>query len=102
MIVYYHNVPLSQNALESWHNRWNSLLNRQKRNIFKTIAEFKKEQKNTEDIIERLKAAEPMYKRKREAADYYRERINRHLSERNEMDLKSYLNGWAHICQLMK
>ncbi|KAL0849657.1 hypothetical protein ABMA28_013911 [Loxostege sticticalis] len=94
-------VPLSQNALESWHNRWNTLLNRRKWNIFKTITEFKKEQKNTEDIIERIKSSEPMAKRKCESKDY-KERIHQHISEKNKMDLKSYLNGWAHICHLIK
>jgi hypothetical protein len=38
-------VPLSQNALESWHNRWNILLGRRKNNIYKTISEMIKEQK---------------------------------------------------------
>lgn len=36
-------IPLSQNALESWHNRWNTLLNRKKWNVYKTIDEFKKQ-----------------------------------------------------------
>lgn len=38
-------VPRTQNAVESWHGRWNSLLGRKKWNIYKTIQEFSKEQK---------------------------------------------------------
>jgi hypothetical protein len=93
-------VPLTQNALESWHNRWNSLLSRRKWNVFSTIKEFIKEQHHTEGIIEKVKSAEPMHKRKREIG--YKDRIEQHLSDKNGMDLKSYLSGWAHICHLIK
>lgn len=94
-------VPLSQNALESWHNRWNSLLGRRKWNIFRTITEFKKEQHNTDCIIECLNSSEPMPKRKR-LQSAYRKRITQHLSKKSEMDIKTYMSGLAHICHLIK
>lgn len=93
-------IPLSQNALESWHNRWNSLLGRRKWNLYKTIIEFKKEQVNTEATVERIISSEPMPKRKR--GSLYKERIIQHLSEKQAMDTKTYLNGWALICHLIK
>ncbi|KAL0810605.1 hypothetical protein ABMA28_010722 [Loxostege sticticalis] len=94
-------VPLSQNALESWHNRWNTLLGRRKWNIFRTITEFKKEQQNTDFIIECINSSQPMPKRKR-LQSAYKERITQHLSKKSEMDTKTYLSGLAHICHLIK
>ncbi|KAL0829666.1 hypothetical protein ABMA28_003172 [Loxostege sticticalis] len=36
-------IPITQNAVESWNNRWISLLNRKKNNIYKTLKEFVKD-----------------------------------------------------------
>lgn len=94
-------VPLTQNALESWHNRWNSLLRRRKWIIFLTINEFINEQHHTEGIIGNIKYSEPKLKRKCSETGY-KERIERHLSDKNGMDMKTFLSGWAHICHLIK
>lgn len=95
---YVSSVPVTQNALESWHNRWNTLLNRKKWNLFKTIAEFQKEQKNTECTIERITSSEPMAKRKRGSSNT--QRIMQHYSKKNEMDINDFLSGLAYICYI--
>lgn len=93
-------IPLTQNSLESWHNRWNTLLHRKKWNIYRTIEEFQKEQKNTQGIIERIISSEPIAKRKR--VSYHGERLRKHFEKKTEMDMKSYLSGLAHICYIKK
>lgn len=94
-------IPKTQNVLESWHQRWTTLLNRKKWNVFKTIKEFSKEVKYTEYEIERIRASEPMPKRRRSPQIQYENRMQKHLSQNSEMDLLAFLGGLAHILHLI-
>jgi hypothetical protein len=49
-------VPITQNEIESWHHRFNSLLRRRKWNIYKTIQEFQKEQTYVEINVLRIRS----------------------------------------------
>lgn len=92
-------IPMTQNSLESWHNRFNVLLNRRRWNIYQTINEFAKEQKNNECVMERVNSSEPATK-KRKSGNNYNERLRAHFNNKSEMSLKSFLSGLAHICYL--
>lgn len=87
-------IPTTQNNIENWHSRWNALLNRRKINIYKTIKELQKEQKNTTHEIERINAniKKPKYK-----ISSHLRKIKEHLLQKEKMDLKEYLSGLAYI-----
>lgn len=87
-------IPTTQNNIENWHNRWNSLLNRKKMNIYKTLKELKKEQKNTIMEIERITAN--IKKRKNKMSNHLL-KIKEHVLQKETMDLKEYLSGLAYI-----
>ncbi|KAL0818774.1 hypothetical protein ABMA28_008101 [Loxostege sticticalis] len=89
-------IPLSQNALESWHNRWNILLGRRKWNVFKTVSEFIKEQKHSECLIEQINSSAPMPRRKPKW-QCLRERITQYVSEKNDMNFKDYLTWLTYV-----
>lgn len=94
------NVPTTQNACESWHSRWNILLNRKKMNIFKTITELKKEQRNTDNEITRIRAQiqKESYKRQKK----HDERLKNHLQMKEEMETIEFLEGIAYIMYLKR
>lgn len=92
-------IPITQNAVESWNNRWNSLLNRRKLNIYKTMRELVKEQKNTEYEIERLTGL--MEKEGRTKTQYYK-KLEKHINKKDDMDMLTYLDGLAYICYIKK
>lgn len=92
-------IPITQNAVESWNNRWNSLLNRKKINIYKTLKEFVKEQKNTEYEIERF--AGVLEKKERAKTQYYK-KLKEHINLKGDMDMLTYLDGLAYICYIKK
>ncbi|KAI5643243.1 FLYWCH zinc finger domain-containing protein [Phthorimaea operculella] len=90
-------VPSTQNSVESWHSRWNTLLNHKKMTIFKTLLEVKKEQKNTEDEIERIKAqkGKSSNSRKRKLNERLTKQLK--LSQKGKITTIDFLRGIAHI-----
>lgn len=92
-------IPITQNAVESWNNRWNSLLNRRKMNIYKTMRELVKEQKNTEYEIERL--AGLMEKKSKRKTEYYK-KLQEHINKKGDTDIVTYLDGLAYLCYIKK
>lgn len=87
--------PSTQNSIESWHMRWNTLLNRKKMNIYKTLAEVKKEIKTTENEVQRILAQIEKPKRKKQLQQ--NERLQKHLLLKNDMDTMSFLSGIAYV-----
>lgn len=75
--------------------RWNTLLNRKKMNIFKTLDEVKKEQKNTENEVERIRAQ--IERPKTKIQRKHNERLKNHLLMKDELDTISFLSGIAYI-----
>lgn len=90
-------IPTTQNNIENWHNRWNSLLNRKKFNIFKSMKELQKEQKNTSFEIERINAN---IKKRKYKQSCHILKIRQQLLKKNDVDLKEYLSGLAYIAYL--
>lgn len=97
------NTPNSQNSVESWHHRWNGLLGRKKWNLFKTIKEMEKEQKNNELIIEKIRAQDesvsPTKKKKQVGKE---EKLKKLLNQKEDMDRLDFMNSMAYICHFKK
>lgn len=90
-------VPITQNEVESWHHRWNTLLGRKKWNLCKTIEELNKEQKHTELIVEKLNSQSQETKRSKKKENR-EEKIKKHLEKKETMDLTTFLDGLAYLC----
>lgn len=87
-------LPRTQNKIEAWHKRWNSLMDNKKMGLYATICELKKEQANTNVIIARMESgvpATPPRKKKR----MHQEAISQFLERRDDMDVLQFLKGIA-------
>lgn len=69
-------------------------------NIFKTITELKKEQRNTENEISRITAQiqKPSYFRQKKHDD----RLKNHLAMKETMETIDFLEGIAYIMYIKK
>ncbi|XP_028165145.1 uncharacterized protein LOC114356258 [Ostrinia furnacalis] len=89
------NLPRTQNKIEAWHRRWNSLMDNKKMGLYTTIGELKKEQAATNLTIARMESgvpATPPRKKKR----MHQEAISRFLERRDDsMDVFQFLKGIA-------
>lgn len=93
-------IPTTQNSIESWHMRWNTLLNGKKINIFKTLDEVKKEIKRTENDIQRILAQIERPKKRKQLQ--LNVRLQNHLLLKDDMDINSFLSGIAYITYMSK
>lgn len=90
------NIAKTNNAVEGWHRGFDTLTSVYHENIFKTIANFKREQSLCEAVVEQyLAGSEPPRKKRR-----YRESAERLqnlvLSFNDETDIVDYIRGIAH------
>jgi hypothetical protein len=91
--------PRTQNMVEGWHNRWNTLIGRAHVGFYTIIEEMRKEQHQTDFQIENIIRGEPRPSQHRN----YINRENRILSvfnDRNNRSLVDYLRGIAHNISL--
>lgn len=87
--------PRTQNNVEAWHRRWETLIGRSHVGIFTIIKEIQKEQSRVENEIERAIRGEPAKKRRKE--DENREkRIQNIIDNRNNRTVLEFLRGIAH------
>lgn len=93
------NYPRTQNMVEGWHQRWNTLIGKPHVGVYTIINEIRKEQHQTELQIENILRGEPPpYQRK-----HYIDRENRILSvfnNRDDYSLVDFLRGIAHNISL--
>lgn len=85
----------TNNNLEGWHTRFQSLLQCSNPTIFRCLNAIKMEQKRNEDFIARLSAGEnpPPQKKKYKAVS---DRIKRIVNNYNGQNIEEYLRGLAH------
>ncbi|KAL0895896.1 hypothetical protein ABMA27_011914 [Loxostege sticticalis] len=92
-------LPRTQNSVEAWHRRWNSLLNNNRHGVYATIRTLRKEQMVTNHAIEKAQAAvertPPRKKGKRMAASTLQIVQNRH-----NMDVVTFLRSIANHIEL--
>lgn len=89
-----HNLPRTQNSVEAWHRRWNSLLNNKKIGLYSTIKELKKEQIAVNIQIERAEAGAPGPSPKKKNRDS-QNAISHFIEQRNSMTVLKFLKGIA-------
>ncbi|XP_028166393.1 uncharacterized protein LOC114357115 [Ostrinia furnacalis] len=92
-------LPRTQNKVEAWHRRWNSLLNNNRHGLYETIRELKKEQTTTNHAIEKTLACIPKTPPRKKIKE--RSHALLKLSEkRHTMDLLQFLRGVANHTEL--
>ncbi|CAG8797744.1 1033_t:CDS:1, partial [Dentiscutata erythropus] len=47
-------IPRTQNSVEAWHNRWNTIVGRPNVSVYMLIEELQKEQQNVDDQVVRI------------------------------------------------
>lgn len=89
-----HNLPRTSNAVESWHRRWENLINVAHPGLFKFVDEIKKEIHNTEGTVVDVLAGRPRIAQKRELVE--REiRISNILNNKEVYTTKQYVEALA-------
>lgn len=99
----FHNIefgfPRTQNKVEAWHRRWETLIARSHVGIFTMIKQIQKEQNVVEMEIERSIRGEPAPKKRKEDED--REaRIQNVIVDRDNRSVIDFLRGIAHNLSL--
>lgn len=87
-------LPRTQNNIEGWHRRWNTLLDKHKRGLYATIEFLVKEQAITNRTIEKANAGleRPTPQKRGKRDDNAIEKI---LNSKNNMDLLEFLRAIA-------
>ncbi|CAF1501177.1 unnamed protein product, partial [Rotaria sordida] len=91
--------PRTQNKVEAWHRRWETLLARAHVGIFTMIKQIQKEQNEVEMEIDQSMHGEPAPKKRKE--DENREaRIQNVIADRGNRSIIDFLQGIAHNLSL--
>ena len=91
--------PRTQNIIEGWHQRWNTLIGRSHVGVYTIIDEMRKEQHQTELQIESIiRGEERPYQRKHIIE--YENRLLTVFNNRNSLSLLEFLRGIAHNISL--
>ncbi|CAF0824457.1 unnamed protein product [Rotaria sp. Silwood1] len=91
--------PRTQNKVEAWHRRWETLIARAHVGIFTMIKQIQKEQNEVEMEIEQSMRGEPAPKKRKE--DENREaRIQNVIADRGNRSTIDFLRGTAHNLSL--
>ncbi|CAF1076003.1 unnamed protein product [Rotaria sordida] len=91
--------PRTQNKVEAWHRRWETLIARAHVSIFTMIKQIQKEQNEVEMEIEQSMRGEPAPKKRKE--DENREaRIQNVIADRGNRSTIDFLRGIAHNLSL--
>ncbi len=87
--------PRSQNNVEAWHHRWNTITGKNHIGLYKFKNQIKKEQHNIEIQFERINAGEARPNMR--SKDIEREnRLKTHLANRGNRTLLEFVKGIAH------
>ena len=87
--------PRTQNKVEAWHRRLETLVARSHVGIFSMIKQIQKEQNEVEIEIEKSIRGEPVPKKRKE--DEQKEfRLQHVIINRNNMTTLDFLRGIAH------
>jgi len=90
--------PRTQNSVEAWHRRWDTLVGSAHVGVFKIIEHMRKEQSQVMLNIEATLRGAPRPRQRRQTIIRER-RIRRVFNNRNQMSVMAFLRGIAHnIC----
>ncbi|CAG8519713.1 8029_t:CDS:2, partial [Scutellospora calospora] len=87
--------PRTQNSVEGWHRRWETLVNCAHAGVFKIIKEIQKEQTNVEVSIEAVLRGAPRPQQRKHIVEH-EQRIQVVFNDRDNWSLMEYLRGIAH------
>jgi len=91
--------PRTQNSVEAWHRRWDTLVGSAHIGIFKIIKKLQKEQNQVELEIEANVRGAPRPPQKRQVIER-ENRIQTVFNNRDNMSLEDFLRGIAHNIML--
>ena len=91
--------PCTQNTIEKWHRRWETVVGLAHVSVFRIIQEIQKEQNHVQLEIESIVRGAPRPTPRRQA--YMREmRIQTVFNDRSNRSLMEFLRGIAHNMSL--
>lgn len=91
--------PRTQNTIEKWHRRWETVVGLAHVSVFRIIQEIQKEQNHVQHEIESIVRGAPRPTQRRQA--YMREmRIQTVFNNRSNRSLMEFLRGIAHNMSL--
>ncbi|XP_077293964.1 uncharacterized protein LOC143916644 [Arctopsyche grandis] len=91
-------LPRTQNVVEAWHRRWETLVGRAHVGFHKIMVEFQKEQNTVESVVEQILEGAPRPKLRREAISR-ESRIQFIVQEYWQRTTLEYLQGLAQNFQ---
>jgi len=92
-------IPRTQNNVEAWHRRWNTLVGRPHIGVFNIIKKLKKEQRYVDLQVESILRGEPRPPQKKEIVDREK-RIMTVYNDRANRSTMDFLRGLAHNIRL--
>lgn len=87
--------PRTQNSVEAWHRRWETLVGNAHIGVFKIINEIQKEQNQVQLNIESILRGAPRPLQRKKDREH-ESRIQRIYNDRNNRTLMEFLRGIAH------
>jgi len=93
------NLPRTNNSLEAWRRRFETVVERYHLGVFLTIREFIKENHQTDQEVERLTPGNTGVKKKKQQVQR-EERLRTVMGRHGTIPVDDYLRGIAHNMQL--
>lgn len=87
--------PRTQNKVEAWHRRWQTLVGRAHVGVFSLIVEIQKEQDTTEGEIERINRGQAPQKRRKEDANKEM-RLQTIIQNKANRSIQDFIRAIAH------
>ena len=90
-----YNLPRTNNCVEAWHRRFETVVERYHLGVYSMIREFMKEDHRTDQEVQRLTSGITPVKKKKEQV-YRENRLATVLSREGQVSLNEYVKGIAH------
>ena len=92
-------IPRTQNAIEAWHRRWETLVGKSHVGVYTIIQEFQREQRQVEIQVEKILRGEQRPKQKKSTINREK-RIMTVFNDRANRSVMDFLCGIAHNISL--
>ena len=92
-------IPRTQNAIEAWHRRWETLVGKSHVGVYTIIQEFQREQRQVEIQVEKILRGEQRPKQKKSTINREK-RIMTVFNDRANRSVMDFLRGIAHNISL--
>jgi hypothetical protein len=92
-------IPRTQNTIEAWHRRWETLVGQAHVGVYTIIEEFQKEQHQVELQVEKILNGEQRPKQKKITIEREK-KIMTVFDDRENRSVMNFLRGIAHNISL--